>query len=467
MTRGPFSTLIETSDVLFNDFNFLQPGGILHIRQRYEEVTRLRIELPGPQYLSLRSIHLETSLSQDELIEATTMSSSSWHTEPIELAAILTSEDDGAESFSTGKDDTAWIELAFATPLELVAVQLRNIDGPSSRRPVGLSMTLVQQDGTAHVLYDAERRRKQLRNVARGYTKYSEVAHTAPIADLLDILVDTIAGHHARARSRYKKVRPPDEVGRLFRHEVNELLLRARGLEWTGHGAQRSFRFWSEAEKVDYIETAAEVAEALADLTPNVCFGYGAALAAVRDGEPIPHDDDLDLIVGFDADLAGSIPEALALVKEHLGRRGFDVRGEFLSHRHVVKPGHRKLDVFVGLFEGDTIAWFPGTRGALHRNDMFPPSTGRMLGVECPLPNDPVVYLETVYGPTWQVPDPAFKHRWQPKPFADQMGSAAKEDGSPAVDPVPPGPTGRSERKHGGTTSRRRRPLLPWRRAGG
>jgi hypothetical protein len=92
----------------------------------------------------------------------------------------------------------------------------------------------------------------------------------------------------------------------------------------------------------------------------------------------------------------------------------------------VARPGQgKKLDVFVGIFEGDTISWYPGTRGSLHRETMFPTSEGPMLGHACPLPRNPLQYLETVYGPGWRNPDPAFRHQWSGAGYEDIAGEQA------------------------------------------
>ena len=210
-------------------------------------------------------------------------------------------------------------------------------------------------------------------------------------------------------------------------------MLLQRALEWTAHGPTRSFRFWTPEEKVEYVRLTVSVAAALRELTPHVCFGYGAALAVVRDGDLIPHDDDLDLIVAFEPGEARTLPEAHALVEEHLRARGFAVKGDFFGHRHVAAtPGAKNVDVFSGLFEGDRISWYPGTRGALDRRTMFPTSEGELLGVACPLPAHPVTYLETIYGPGWSTPDPGFRHTWRKKDFADQATA-------PAPKPAPRG----------------------------
>ena len=63
------------------------------------------------------------------------------------------------------------------------------------------------------------------------------------------------------------------------------------------------------------------------------------------------------------------------------------MRGNYSAHRQIGRNNRGKhVDVFVGLFEGDAISWYPGTRGALDRDTMYPTTTAPLLGVECPIP---------------------------------------------------------------------------------
>jgi hypothetical protein len=102
---------------------------------------------------------------------------------------------------------------------------------------------------------------------------------------------------------------------------------------------------------------------------------------------------------------------------------GYEVSGEFATHRHVRRPGRKPVDVFVGIFEGDAIAWYPGARGGLTRQIVFPPVAAELLGVRCLIPAQPEVYLERLYGPGWRVPDPYFSHAWDRSAYADILGT--------------------------------------------
>ncbi len=152
-------------------------------------------------------------------------------------------------------------------------------------------------------------------------------------------------------------------------------------------------------------------------------------LSVVRDKALIPHDDDLDIIIGFEPTAAPTLTDALRLVEDHLRPLGYDVTGAFAAHRHVRRPGRKRVDVFVGIFEGEAIAWYPGARGALTRDIVFPPTSADLLGVPCAIPAQPEVYLERLYGAGWRVPDPYFSHRWDISAYADIAGAPAAKAG--------------------------------------
>lgn len=201
---------------------------------------------------------------------------------------------------------------------------------------------------------------------------------------------------------------------------INECYLYKREREWTSHGVKRSFRFWSEQEKVDYLSFANEVIDALRGLTPNVCFGYGSALAMARSDDLIPHDDDLDLIIAMPG---GSISGAIPEVESYLTQRGFKLAGSYVSHRHVGCGKGQSIDIFIGIQEGDYFSSYPGPRRAIKMGDVFPPNNKDLYGCSCPVPNNLEAYLSSVYGPDWKEPDPNFSHNWDRKPYSDIMDS--------------------------------------------
>ncbi|KRE55360.1 hypothetical protein [Phycicoccus sp. Soil748] len=414
---GALDDVILSARTLFPDLEFLAPGGVLELAVRRHGVERIRVELPPGQFLHLQGIGVDAP--DDGRTARARVEVSSWYKsygERFELQRLLDFEHPTGTVVHTGADEPAWLELVFDSPIDIERLRLRNVDGPTAVRARGLRV-LLQTGGTWLVAYDHAARAGELRRLL---THRTELGGDPTITALLPLLAQTFEGAYADARQAldaHTEISTADRSA--FRAAVTSGLLADRELEWTVHGPQRCFRFWDETEKVTYVEFAAKVAEALASLTPQVCFGFGAALCVVRDGDLIPHDDDLDIIIGFDPHEAGTLGEGLALVEQCLRPLGYTVTGNFTAHRQVRRNGSKQVDVFVGLFEGDTISWYPGTRGALDRDLMFPASEGRLLGVPVPLPRNPLVYLERLYGEGWRHPDPNFKHTWDRATYAD------------------------------------------------
>jgi hypothetical protein len=232
------------------------------------------------------------------------------------------------------------------------------------------------------------------------------------------ILAALVAGDHAAAQALLDRAdMTASRAG--IRQGFNLHLLVHYRRWWSGHGITRTFRYWSASEKRTYIERALELLSDVRALSPEVCFGFGFVLAFVRDGEMIPHDDDLDLIVAFDRAATPTLTQGLALVENHLRARGYTVRGDHFNHRWVFKPGWNAIDVFVGLREPDGVSWFPSARRNLNATDVFPPIDVDLCGQACPIPRNPIRYLESTYGPRWREPDVDFKHPWDRAQFAD------------------------------------------------
>jgi hypothetical protein len=306
--------------------------------------------------------------------------------------------------------------------LTVTRLRLRNVSDETARRSWGLKL-LAKTRWRTRLIYDGDAQRRAWHDFL-SHAKADAGSDTETLA-LLDVLDLTVMGEYARAHTSLVAHVQDEQRRRQFIAAVNQQILPSRGLEWTAHGPKRPFRSWSDEERVDYVRDTAEVVDALRSLTPDVCLGFGSVLAVVRDKALIPHDDDLDIIVGFEPDAARTLADGLRLIEEHLRPLGFDVTGPFVAHRHVRRPGRKRVDVFVGIFEGESISWYPGARRGLTRTIVFPPSPAGLLGVSCWIPAQPEAYLERLYGEGWRVPDPYFRHDWNSATYADIDGRPA------------------------------------------
>lgn len=208
---------------------------------------------------------------------------------------------------------------------------------------------------------------------------------------------------------------------------VNHSLLFGRDLEWGNHGMRRSFRFWSEVEKRQYLLRALQIVECLKrNFTPFVTFGFGSVLGMIRDNDFIPHDDDMDLLIAFPRDSDASFAKAKLEIQNVLLREGYWVpENNMRTHHTVAKGPWAGTDIFIGFIDpGERISWFPSKRGGLHFSEVFPTATFELFGVACPVPAQPERYLEVTYGSDWRSPIPNWNHPWHFSEYQDLAESA-------------------------------------------
>ncbi|HYN67244.1 MAG TPA: hypothetical protein VES93_10175 [Ornithinibacter sp.] len=418
---APLRALADDISRRFPDLGHLGPGGVLRVPVDVGRVTRVRLELPR-QFLHLQSIALVTDDGSDAARGAV-VTASSWYDgygEKFDPVRLFDWDHPDGTTVHTEKDRLSWVEVRLATPVRLTEIRIRNVNNATATRAQGVRV-VVRTRWRRHVLFDGAARHKALRAVVAAY----DLGDADPqVRALVPVLVDTFRGAYPAARKALQHSELDPDLLKAFRGVVNAELLPSRQLLWTIHGPTRSFRFWTPAEQSAYVQFAVEVADALREVTPHVSFGFGAVLSVVRDKALIPHDDDLDVIIGFEPHEAATLADGLAVVTAALEERGFSVRGNYSAHRQIGRNHRGKhVDVFVGLFEGDAISWYPGTRGALDRETMFPTTTAPLLGVECPIPARPEVYLAALYGEGWHTPDPHFAHRWDRSAYADLAGT--------------------------------------------
>ena len=432
------SALIRAARTQFPDLGYLAPDGMLDLRVDLGRVRTLRLELPAGQSLRLQSVGIDAE-GVDDIARMADVRASSLHRDggqAVDPVRLFDFDRPTGTLIETAADHPAWLEVRFSRALTVTRIRARNVADETARWARGLKISAKGRWRT-RLVYDGKAQLRAWRHVlARAKAAAGPDAETLALLDVLDL---TVRGDYARAHKSLAARVADERQRRGFRAALNEGLLPLRGLEWTTHGPKRPFRLWSEAERADYVRDSAGVVEALRSLTPNVCFGFGSVLSVIRDGALIPHDDDLDIIIGFEANEAATLADALRLVEDHLRPFAFEVTGGFAAHRHVRRPGRKPVDVFVGVFEGESISWYPGARGKLTRAMVFPPTSADLLGVSCPIPAQPEVYLERLYGANWRVPDPYFSHAWDLSAYAEIAGGPTPRSAAGLAAPREPG----------------------------
>lgn len=148
-------------------------------------------------------------------------------------------------------------------------------------------------------------------------------------------------------------------------------------------------------------------------------LAYGTLLGAVREGNFLAHDDDVDLLIPTRAANREEVEVVLADLAEKLRQKGWRVtRPNSYTNFHLTEPSTKlHVDVFPLLVDGD--------RTSLHMEKMrlrdiptkivLPPRSYTFLGHEMLVPADPEGFLRERYGDGWGTPDPFYDWTWKLK----------------------------------------------------
>jgi hypothetical protein len=161
------------------------------------------------------------------------------------------------------------------------------------------------------------------------------------------------------------------------------------------------------------LDSIEEVLGALKKAGIDAFPAYGTLLGAVREGRLIGHDSDADL--GYVSEYTHPVDvvrESFRLQRS-LADMGYRISrysgGAFKVDVVEADGSVRGLDVFGGfLFDGH-LHLMGEIRTPFEREWIFPLGTCTLEGRELPAPADPDRFLTATYGPSWRVPDPAYK----------------------------------------------------------
>ncbi|MDL2266721.1 hypothetical protein LJC46_01880 [Desulfovibrio sp. OttesenSCG-928-G15] len=191
---------------------------------------------------------------------------------------------------------------------------------------------------------------------------------------------------------------------------VSQKIFFPREREITSHGIVRSFRFWSEKERINYLKDACDIIAALEQISPYVSFAYGSVLGFVREASGhIPHDTDHDLVILFPEGENSTYEDAYILVERHLTALGMELRGRdtnMLCTKVAGKRSGTTIDIFPGFYDEQGLARaHPTFLGKyLRLVEHFPVAKAHICGVACPIPHNAVDYLGTLFGKHWRTP---------------------------------------------------------------
>jgi hypothetical protein len=183
----------------------------------------------------------------------------------------------------------------------------------------------------------------------------------------------------------------------------------------TAHTFQRPLNTY-EIDLVNFIRSALDVLREIPNTSSMIC--YGTLLGAIREGDFIAHDDDIDLLLVITKDhvnLENIVKDTVQLFKEN----GFVVDLKytfdeaalpFLEIKDYRYPVH--LDVFIGIHESPKIFMpMKSVKNEFVDESMLLPvrylESGKFSGL--PVTANPEGFLEVRYGKGWRKPDPMFR----------------------------------------------------------
>ncbi|WP_181312348.1 class I SAM-dependent methyltransferase [Nocardioides campestrisoli] len=160
------------------------------------------------------------------------------------------------------------------------------------------------------------------------------------------------------------------------------------------------------------VDATEEVLGVLAAAGAEPFLAYGTLLGAVREGRVLGHDSDADVAyVSRYADPVDVCRESFRLQREVVARGYATQRYSGAAFKIEVPEGEgvRGLDVFGGFLSGGRLYLMGEVGVEFEREWLYPLGTAMLEGRSLPVPARPEKLLEAMYGPSWEVPDPAFQ----------------------------------------------------------
>jgi SAM-dependent methyltransferase len=161
------------------------------------------------------------------------------------------------------------------------------------------------------------------------------------------------------------------------------------------------------------LDSIEEVLAALHEAGVQAFPAYGTLLGAVRGGRLIGHDSDADLGYVSEHDHPVDVVRESFALQRALAGMGYRISrysGAAFKVDVVEADGSvRGLDVFGGFLRDGWLHLMGEIRTPFRREWIFPLGTTTLEGRELPAPADTDRFLSATYGPSWRVPDPAYK----------------------------------------------------------
>lgn len=153
---------------------------------------------------------------------------------------------------------------------------------------------------------------------------------------------------------------------------------------------------------------------------------YGGLLGAVRTGHLIGHDSDVDLSYLSAFSHPADIVAESFRIERLFHRSGWETRrmsgNDFKVFAVLDDRSRVGIDVFGSYYVDGVYHLMADVRGELPESALLPLGSVQLEGRTIPAPNDPAALLQLTYGPSWQVPDPAFRFHSPPSTLRRMNG---------------------------------------------
>ena len=386
----------------------------------------VRFLVRGPVCLHLRHCEIlagPPGKSRNVAPQASVKTSSVWPGSEHLGVNAFTRPNKARYSFHTKSDEPAWVIVDLGKVEQIQTIVIHNRMDQFAERAWGLRVAVSESDSfdDGDEVYAHPAVRKAIDAMLLRHRKhYPDQALAYAMRETIDdCLVHLLYGEYVKANQRLRHQSGfPHAVKNAVASAFNAEFMDKLKLEWTNHGLKRTFRYWSETEKQNYLAFATGIVEHLNAMGFDAAIGYGAVLSYLRDQSLIPHDDDLDILVSAPRGQYGVLAHFIDDICPRMEQLGYRVHGDFVSHRHLSKDGFT-ADIFFGFAEGSFVSFFPGPRHMLRHEDVFPAAMLPLHSVDCPFPANPARYVETVYGQSWREPIPGWNHTWNRTEYTD------------------------------------------------
>jgi F5/8 type C domain len=419
------------NNILINCYPDLFFGGhksdhplILNINNKVTRYIRLR--LLGDLPLNLETIEIYQFINGEKYNiapEAEILASSIYPgTEYLlQQKKLLDSQSKGL-GIHTNSSTNEWVCLKFKEEVNISCIVIYNRDDNCRYRAWKIVVESSLDNVSWEELYNHQNRINSYYDMIVNSIKYSKIfsnfdkEFSLLIYDCLKILDCLLQQQFSEAENVLSNIKKRHIITQEQIQEIKQgfskEILPYFEKHWSIHSINRTFKYWSDDEKKNYLIQANQLINDLRQLSPFVCMGFGFVLGYIRESDLIGHDDDIDIIIAFDVEKCHTIREALEKLTNHLISIGYEVSGNHFSHRWIRRENMRIIDVFVGIKEEEKVSWYPSNRKNLLITDVFPPLNVEILNITMPIPSQPIRYLEETYGESWNIPDQKFSHSW-------------------------------------------------------